>query len=306
MRTDIKSRHQTKAAGSVFRDLGFSSTEAKRLLAHADAQIDESIRLKQQFMDKLMDEIADECLDRMIFVGQGSLLLPRGGMMQSFEKLDIRTRHTSLLSAGTDRFAGSFGTALRDPAGQLRCLPNPTRHEFLAELVVLVDVEVAHFVVLGLAGGDRTQRRAAEESHLDVVREGMEVEEPAPALDSVEGRVPLDRLAHAGDGAHDERVEAAARRRVSSPAWPQCRPARGRRRRPSRSEGCRLRGGSASRPSWACGLMTWRPPCAVWPPSQIPAWRRPSLRPSPTSWTPRQDLRPGSNSSMGFPSRSSN
>jgi hypothetical protein len=40
-----------------------------------------------------------------------------------------------------------------DPAGQLRCLPNPTRHEFLVELVVLVDVEVARVLVLGLAGG---------------------------------------------------------------------------------------------------------------------------------------------------------
>jgi hypothetical protein len=42
--------------------------------------------------------------------------------------------------------------ALRDPAGQLRCLPNQTRHELLVELVVLVDVEVAYFLVLGLAG----------------------------------------------------------------------------------------------------------------------------------------------------------
>ena len=88
-------------------------------------------------------------------------------------------------------------------------LPDPRRQLLLVELVVLVDVEVAHVLVLGLAGGDRTQRRAAEESHLDVVREAMEAEEPALALDSVEGRVPFDRLAHAGDGAHDERVEAA-------------------------------------------------------------------------------------------------
>src|SRR5439155_4470490 len=58
--------------------------------------------------------------------------------------------------------------------------------------------------------GDRTQRRAAEESHLDVLREAGEAEEPALALDAIEGRVPFDRLAHAGDGAHDERVEAAA------------------------------------------------------------------------------------------------
>src|SRR3979490_2012748 len=76
-----------------------------------------------------------------------------------------------------------------------------------------MDVEVARVLALGLARGDRTQRRAAEESHLDVLREAMEAEEPglplALALDSVQRRVPFDRLAHAGDGAHDERVEAA-------------------------------------------------------------------------------------------------
>src|SRR5712691_4213758 len=37
----------------------------------------------------------------------------------------------------------------------------------------------------------------------------MKAEEPALALDAIEGRVPLDCLAHTGDGAHDERVEAA-------------------------------------------------------------------------------------------------
>src|SRR5437867_6511920 len=76
-------------------------------------------------------------------------------------------------------------------------------------MVVLMDVEVARVLSLGLAGGDGTQRRAAEESHLDVLREAIDAEEPALALDSVKRRVPFDRLAHAGDGAHDERVEAA-------------------------------------------------------------------------------------------------
>src|ERR1700680_1681789 len=103
----------------------------------------------------------------------------------------------------------SFRPALWDPAGQLRCLPNPTRDELFVELVVLIDVEVARVLALGLAGGDRTQRRAAEESHFDVVREAMDAEEIALALDSVKRRVPFDCLAHAGDGAHDERVEAA-------------------------------------------------------------------------------------------------
>jgi hypothetical protein len=65
------------------------------------------------------------------------------------------------------------------------------------------------YLSLDLPGGDRTQQCAAEESHLDVLREAMDAEEPAWALDSVQRRVPFDRLAHAGDGAHDERVEAA-------------------------------------------------------------------------------------------------
>jgi hypothetical protein len=41
------------------------------------------------------------------------------------------------------------------------------------------------------------------------VREAVKAEEPALALDAIEGRVPFDGLVHAGDGAHDERVEAA-------------------------------------------------------------------------------------------------
>lgn len=55
MKTDTKSRSRTSAGGNVFIDLGFAPKEAKRLLAHADARIDESFRLKQQ----LMDEIAE-------------------------------------------------------------------------------------------------------------------------------------------------------------------------------------------------------------------------------------------------------
>ncbi|MEJ7668085.1 MAG: XRE family transcriptional regulator [Casimicrobiaceae bacterium] len=55
MTIDTKSRHRTKAGANVFLGLGFPPKEAKRLLAHADVQVDESIRLKQQ----LMDEIAE-------------------------------------------------------------------------------------------------------------------------------------------------------------------------------------------------------------------------------------------------------
>ncbi|HYC35351.1 MAG TPA: XRE family transcriptional regulator [Usitatibacter sp.] len=53
MTIDTKSRHRTKADGNVFLDLGFTPKEAKRLLKEADAQIDESIRLKQQLMDEI-------------------------------------------------------------------------------------------------------------------------------------------------------------------------------------------------------------------------------------------------------------
>src|SRR3974390_1843034 len=88
----------------------------------------------------------------------------------------------------------SFHRRLRDPARQLGRLPDPTRHELLVESVVLMDVEVAHLFGVGLAGRDREQRRAAEEGQLYVLRKTMEVEEPALALDAIEGRVPLHSL----------------------------------------------------------------------------------------------------------------
>src|SRR5262245_18946386 len=94
-------------------------------------------------------------------------------------------------------------------AGQLAGLAHPSGELSFIELVVLMDVEVARVLARGLAGRDRTQRCAAEESHFDGFREGMNAEEPAVALDPVKRRVPFDRLAHAGGGAHDQRVEAA-------------------------------------------------------------------------------------------------
>ena len=48
-------------------------------------------------------------------------------------------------------------------AGQLAGLPYPIDDLSFVHLVVLVDAEVAHFLLLGIAGWDRTQRRAAEE-----------------------------------------------------------------------------------------------------------------------------------------------
>src|ERR1700736_5991311 len=85
----------------------------------------------------------------------------------------------------------------------------------------------------------------------------MKVEKPALALDAIEGRVPLDSLAHVGDGAHDERVEVTPD--VAFPA----RHGRevGLHRGVavgSRSGGCRLRGGPASwPPRGPCSWLRW-------------------------------------------------
>src|SRR5260370_14638365 len=45
-------------------------------------------------------------------------------------------------------------------AGQLAGLFHPSGELSFVDLVVLMDVEVARVLALGLAGGDRTQRRA--------------------------------------------------------------------------------------------------------------------------------------------------
>src|SRR6185295_5157509 len=105
---------------------------------------------------------------------------------------------THLATIRSHAFAGQSARLLH-PGGELR----------FVELVVLVDVEVARVLGLGRAGRDGSQRRAAEESHLDVLREDVDAEEPALIIDSIQRRVPFDGFAYPGDGALDERVEAA-------------------------------------------------------------------------------------------------
>src|SRR5262245_41589810 len=80
----------------------------------------------------------------------------------------------------------------RQPAGLL----HPGGELRFIDLVVLVDIEVTHVLLLRLSGREGPQRRAAHESHLDVLREAMDPEEPALVLEAVEGRVPLDGLVH--------------------------------------------------------------------------------------------------------------
>src|SRR6266571_331234 len=103
----------------------------------------------------------------------------------------------------------SAGFLSCEKAGQRGGLLHPRRHLRLVELVAFSDVDVARVLALAGTGRDRLQRCAAEEGHLDVLREAMEAEKPALALDAIEGRVPLHGLADVGHVSHDERVEPA-------------------------------------------------------------------------------------------------
>src|SRR5690606_40002524 len=72
-------------------------------------------------------------------------------------------------------------------------------------------MDVARVRVLRTDRRERVEVGAAEEAHLDVPSEHVEAEKPALPLDSVERRVPLHRLAHAGHGLLDQPVELAPR-----------------------------------------------------------------------------------------------
>jgi hypothetical protein len=98
-----------------------------------------------------------------------------------------------------------------DPAGHLRCLPNPTCHELLIELVVLVDLEIAHFLVCGL-----TEREEAMRCRGACARS-------VGAPDQMgDGRAPPDvrqpRLLHElSDSAAGDNVSANSRQHVEHP-----------------------------------------------------------------------------------------
>jgi hypothetical protein len=53
-------------------------------------------------------------------------------------------------------------------------LASPELRIELRQVVVRMDVELARFIVLGPAGSDGTQHRAAGESHFNVIREAIE------------------------------------------------------------------------------------------------------------------------------------
>ena len=89
-------------------------------------------------------------------------------------------------------------------------LLHPIRELLFVEFIVLVDIEVSHFLLLRLAGRDGAEGAAAKEGDFDVFREAMKAAEPALAFDAVERRVPFDRFVHVGNGPRDERVAVAA------------------------------------------------------------------------------------------------
>src|SRR5690606_14733842 len=92
----------------------------------------------------------------------------------------------------------------------------PVAELLLVELVVLVYVEVADALVLGLLGRRRIKRGAFEEGELDVLRVAAEPERPLVPAGPVEGLVPLHGFLHAREGAFDERVEPLADRALPS------------------------------------------------------------------------------------------
>src|SRR5436305_10389305 len=74
---------------------------------------------------------------------------------------------------------------LGNPAGQRGGLPHPGSHLRLVELVAFVDVDVARVFAPARTRWHRSQRRAAEARHLEVVREGVLPQETTLALDGV-------------------------------------------------------------------------------------------------------------------------
>src|SRR6478735_4792506 len=80
--------------------------------------------------------------------------------------------------------SASVGVPLRQVfARQFAGLSHPVQELSFIELI-LINVQVAHFRVFGLTRRDRSQRPAAEEGQLDVLREAVKAEEPAPVLET--------------------------------------------------------------------------------------------------------------------------
>ena len=90
MAIDTRSRHRTKVGGNVFMDLGFPPKEAKRLLAHADAQIDESIRLKQQLMDEIAEWMKEASVTQAAAAEVLHVTRPRVSEIEYVESDDFR------------------------------------------------------------------------------------------------------------------------------------------------------------------------------------------------------------------------
>src|SRR3546814_8645325 len=114
--------------------------------------------------------------------------------------------------------AGEVRAGLHLLMGQRAGLANPVGGPRLVELVVLVDVEIAHVRIFGCLGRGRVQRGALEEGHLHIAVEAMEAEEPMVRRGiggAVERRIPLHRLADVGDRSEEQQSELQSLMRIS-------------------------------------------------------------------------------------------
>jgi len=86
----------------VFLDLGFSPREAKRLLARADARIDESARLKRQLMDEIAAWMRQEKLTQAAAAAALRVSRPRVSdvVNHKLDKFTIDSLITMLSSIG--------------------------------------------------------------------------------------------------------------------------------------------------------------------------------------------------------------
>ena len=98
--------------------------------------------------------------------------------------------------------------ASSSPSPAAGSLPYPRRELGFVDVGTLVKIQVADVFLLGLAGRQGAQQRAAEERHLHVPGEAVKAEKPAAVWQAIERRVPPDRLLDFRKRSLDERVEA--------------------------------------------------------------------------------------------------
>jgi len=114
MTIDTKSRHRTRAGGNVFLDLGFPAGEAKRLFAHANVQIDESIRLKHQLMDEIAEWMKEASVTQAVAAEVLRVTRPRVSDVINHKVLAKTVTDIEIRSGATVTAGGLLFSALQD------------------------------------------------------------------------------------------------------------------------------------------------------------------------------------------------